>query len=135
MKLSFMWKLSLSVVFPLVGGFCLWRIRLKFCFGFLGLCWLDRLWRFQLPKLASMDTQSVTLLELTYSLGKSLRILSHLPITVMYVWECLLDLDFVFFMRPLKLIKVWYVCFCGYNRFLMLIALTTSSSTSQRMGL
>jgi hypothetical protein len=50
-----------------------------------------RLLKFPLPRLASMVTLSATLWELTFSLPRSLRILCHLPIIVMYVVVFLFD--------------------------------------------
>jgi len=49
--------------------------------------------------------------------------------------EYLLDLGFTFLIRPLMLYYGMIYLFCGYNRFLMSIVLTTSSSIYQRMDL
>lgn len=56
-----------------------------------------RLWRCQLPKLESMVMPNVTLLVLTSSLPRSLKILFHLPTTAMYGFPGHLLIIFAFF--------------------------------------
>lgn len=114
-----------------------------------------RLLRFLPQRLESMDTQSATLLELMFSMARSMMTLFLLPITVMYVfllfWFMLyfyfsdLCSNYVFllllfiFMICLyllhKLSASLILCVCLLCRFPMSIALTTSWLIFLRMDL
>ena len=102
-----------------------WRISLIVC--------CVRLLKFPPPRLASTVMLSATLLELTFSLPRNLKILCHLPITVMYVFICfviLLSVDYA------SLIVISFQYLWGVLcRFLMSTVLTTSWLISLRMDL
>lgn len=53
---------------------------------YMNVCDLCRLWRSQLPRPESMDMLNATLLLLTSLMGRSSKILFHLPTIVMCVY-------------------------------------------------
>ena len=77
-----LWLCQSSNKYVLPNGYVGWFFILLLVLIFLVM--VCRLWRFLPPKLASTDMLSVTLLVLTSSLPRSLRILSPLPTIVMY---------------------------------------------------